>query len=97
MFIRSGLPIFVVAIVHRVDVAVDYDASWSAGKAELMPETSFLWLRCGAVGERCPEPRPEWHHPEVACLAADTTMHLPILDTFVDIPSIKLCRSTNDC
>lgn len=32
-------------IVHWVRVAVDYDDSWSAGKAGVMPGTSFLRLR----------------------------------------------------
>jgi hypothetical protein len=32
-------------VVHWVSMAVDYDGSWSAGKAGVMPETSFLRLR----------------------------------------------------
>jgi len=31
--------------VHVVSVAVDYDDCWSAGKAGVRPETSFLRLR----------------------------------------------------
>ena len=33
------------SVVHWVGVAADYDASLSAGKAGLVPETSFPWLR----------------------------------------------------
>ena len=33
------------SVVHWVGVAIDYDASLSAGKAGLVPEISFLWLR----------------------------------------------------
>ncbi len=33
------------SVVHWVGVAVDYDASLSAGKAGLVPETSSLRLR----------------------------------------------------
>jgi len=33
------------SVVHWVSVAVDYDDTFSAGKAGWVPETSFLWLR----------------------------------------------------